>query len=68
MSSYAHFFSQVLCETLQNVAGATTELITDGRATGVTYSCDTGYTLVGEPDITCRSDGTWNVQPPSCGK
>ena len=34
----------------------------------VEFDCDTGYTLTGEVDATCLPDGTWDNDPPSCGK
>jgi hypothetical protein len=32
------------------------------------YKCGVGYTIEGDTNLECRDDGTWNVQPPSCGK
>ncbi|XP_030635356.1 LOW QUALITY PROTEIN: sushi, von Willebrand factor type A, EGF and pentraxin domain-containing protein 1 [Chanos chanos] len=48
--------------------------ITNGRVTGtdygynskVTYECDVGYTLTGNPTLVCRSDGLWDDPPPRC--
>lgn len=31
-----------------------------------TYSCDTGFTLAGEPTRTCQADGTWSGDAPIC--
>ncbi|XP_072024065.1 sushi, von Willebrand factor type A, EGF and pentraxin domain-containing protein 1-like isoform X2 [Amphiura filiformis] len=31
-----------------------------------TYSCDTGYDLVGEPCVYCLSNGTWSLPTPRC--
>lgn len=32
------------------------------------YTCDIGYTLVGETTLICQSGGTWSGPPPTCGK
>ncbi|NXN98951.1 DAF1 protein, partial [Rhinopomastus cyanomelas] len=32
----------------------------------VTYSCDRGYSLVGEASINCTASGTWSQPPPWC--
>lgn len=31
-----------------------------------TYSCDTGYGLVGTAQRTCQADGSWDGNPPIC--
>ena len=31
-----------------------------------TYTCDLGFSLVGEPTQICGSDGTWSGVPPTC--
>ena len=31
-----------------------------------TFSCDPGYTLMGETEATCQSDGTWSTNTPLC--
>ncbi|KAM9410624.1 complement factor H isoform 2-T2 [Pholidichthys leucotaenia] len=32
----------------------------------VQYSCDPGYTLIGNDSITCTETGKYNAQPPQC--
>ncbi|XP_065195313.1 sushi, von Willebrand factor type A, EGF and pentraxin domain-containing protein 1-like [Sycon ciliatum] len=32
----------------------------------VTYTCDKGFTLVGEPDATCTRQGNWTSSLPTC--
>ena len=35
----------------------------------VSYICDRGYSLSGNPQRSCQSDGTgWNGSSPICGK
>ena len=31
-----------------------------------TYSCDTGYNLVGDSNRTCQAVGSWSGSPPTC--
>ena len=31
-----------------------------------TYSCSSGYKVVGSPTRTCQADGSWDVSEPSC--
>ena len=31
-----------------------------------TYSCDTGYNLVGDRNYTCRATGVWSGCAPTC--
>ena len=32
----------------------------------ITFSCDTGYSLVGSPTRTCQADGSWSGESPFC--
>uniref|UniRef100_A0A8C2AYQ9 Sushi, von Willebrand factor type A, EGF and pentraxin domain-containing protein 1 n=1 Tax=Cyprinus carpio TaxID=7962 RepID=A0A8C2AYQ9_CYPCA len=49
-------------------------VIENGRVTGtdygynsmVTYACDIGYILTGNPTLICRADGLWDDPPPRC--
>ncbi|PIK45914.1 hypothetical protein BSL78_17223, partial [Apostichopus japonicus] len=42
----------------------------DGSGTGynnrVEFSCDQGFSLLGESVLTCQSDGTWSSHVPEC--
>ena len=31
-----------------------------------TYTCNTGYELIGSPTRTCQSDGSWSSSAPMC--
>lgn len=39
--------------------------VTENNSTA-TYSCNTGYELVGESTRTCESNGTWSSAEPNC--
>ncbi|KAM9329386.1 sushi, von Willebrand factor type A, EGF and pentraxin domain-containing protein 1 [Gastrophryne carolinensis] len=32
----------------------------------ISYSCETGYSLQGKPDVVCTKDGQWKAPYPSC--
>ena len=58
--------SLVSCESLSTPSGSSVQLSTDGVNTVAIFSCDTGHVMNGESVLTCRSDGTWNLETPSC--
>ena len=43
-------------------------MATDGMVTTVTFSCMTGYTLIGDGSLTCDQNGNWENLLPTCGK
>ena len=55
------------CGTLNNPANG--QVSYAGRTTfgqTVTYSCDTGYNLVGDSNRTCQATGVWSGSEPIC--
>ncbi|XP_031440082.1 sushi, von Willebrand factor type A, EGF and pentraxin domain-containing protein 1-like isoform X2 [Clupea harengus] len=52
--------------------GTTNAIITDGAggpyeySAILTYKCQAGHTLVGNPQLKCGSDGQWSSKPPTC--
>ena len=40
----------------------------DGNISGstITYQCDEGYSLIGNTNQTCLSDGNWSGEIPQC--
>ncbi|XP_052791561.1 sushi, von Willebrand factor type A, EGF and pentraxin domain-containing protein 1-like [Mya arenaria] len=56
----------VPCSTLDFVSGGSVNISTDGVTTIARFTCGEGYTLQGDSDISCRSDGSWDFQAPEC--
>ncbi|KAL4230224.1 Sushi [Mactra antiquata] len=56
----------VTCDTLPSSSFGTFELTTDGITTIAIYQCPVSYTMIGSANLTCRTDGTWDISPPSC--
>ena len=57
----------VNCGTLTNPANGQVSQ-TAGTTFGqtATYSCDTGYNLVGDGNRTCQATGGWSGSSPTC--
>jgi hypothetical protein len=55
-----------MCDSLSTSSGASFELSTDGTETIATFLCPAGYTMVGSSNLTCRTDGSWDISPPEC--
>ena len=55
------------CSILNNLANGQVSH-TAGVAFGqtATYSCDTGYNLVGDSTRTCLAGGVWSGSEPTC--
>ena len=55
-----------MCPTL--VPPANGNLVLSGNTFGETasYTCNTGFILVGDPTLTCQSDGFWSGPEPTC--
>ena len=59
-------FLAIDCGVLENPTNG--EVITGGTTLGlsVTYTCNSGYELVGDATRTCESNGLWSNSEPTC--
>ena len=58
----------ISCGPLSNPANGAVSYSTTTYGSTATYSCDTGYTLVGDATRTCQADGTWSGSEPVCSE
>ena len=60
-------FADVDCGNLTDPANGQVDL-TSGTTFGqtATYSCNTGYNLVGDSTHTCQATGNWSGSAPTC--
>ena len=59
-----------MCDLLDAPANGTRssdtpEFPVDGT---LTFDCDSQFTLTGSATLICLPNGTWNGEPPTCGK
>ena len=52
-----------LCPSLYNIANGVTTLNSKVEGSVATFSCNSGYGMVGSPSSTCRSNGEWTPIP-----
>ena len=56
--------STVDCGSLTDPANGQVDLTSFGQT--ATYSCNTGYNLVGDSTRTCEATGNWSGSAPTC--
>ena len=54
------------CGSLTDPANGSFTLTSGTFGVTATYSCDTGYTLVGNSSRTCQTTGNWSGSAPTC--
>ena len=54
------------CGNLMDPANGAVSLTTTTYNSVATYSCNDGYTLVGDTSRTCLDDGSWSGTAPTC--
>jgi len=54
------------CGGAPNLSNATSSTTGTTYNSIVTYTCKTGYSMVGNPTRTCLADGTWSTPAPAC--
>ena len=67
MYKYTFFQTVVDCSALTNPPNG--QVSTTGGTTfgqNATYSCNTGYNLVGNNTRTCEATGNWSGSAPTC--
>ena len=55
----------LVCITPDYTEGGNVNISDDGST--AVFTCDSGYTMVGEQTLTCATDGSgWDISKPSC--
>ena len=57
--------TEILCEELQNPTNGQVSMTDQSFSSTATYTCDSGYELIGDEVRRCV-DGEWTGQEPSC--
>ena len=55
-----------MCPTLADPVNGSVSLEGTGVGDMASYSCNTGYELIGDDTRTCQADGSWSGSPPTC--
>ena len=54
------------CGSLTDPANGQVDLTSETFGQTATYSCNTGYNLVGDSTRTCQATGEWSGSAPTC--
>ena len=60
------FYSVIDCGALPNPTNGQVVLPSTVLGSTATYSCNTGFDLVGASTRICQADSTWSEAEPSC--
>lgn len=63
----AHAYFSVQCDALTSPENGLVNISTNGSASIALYTCVSGYTLEGDAQRSCLTDGSWNLEQPRCG-
>ena len=71
LSEFCHYFYAVFCNGFSLSNGQVTYNLVSMNGqypvgTTASFTCDSGYNVVGSNSITCQPSGTWNQQAPNC--
>ena len=57
---------ELSCETLQDPANGRVQVSGDIPGAVASYTCNPGFSLVGQSRRTCQRDGSFSGQAPTC--
>ena len=63
---YFFLCSAVDCGPLNNIPNGEVSFEATTLDSIATYTCNSGYALLGNATRMCRNDGVWDCQPPVC--
>lgn len=64
---YSKLYFVADCGSPTSVTDSTYNLNQDKNGTVATYSCDSGYTMIGSASVSCLSPGNWASLPVCIG-
>ena len=67
MTRLVLFTPPATCPSLMTSLSGTVNLTTNGTISSATVSCAIGYTVIGEQQLNCLTNGSWDVVEPQCG-
>ena len=63
---FVTFSIEIMCPDLENPANGAVMVNGVNPGDTATYTCISGYELVGADTLTCGTDGMWSPEPPVC--
>ena len=68
MAQYESYIVSVVCPELASLDNGTVTLSTNGSVTVAELTCDSGSSISGSHQLTCKTDGLWDGMEQVCGK
>ena len=56
----------VTCPSISPLSAGLVSISTDGLTSLASFTCFTGYRIIGDSNLTCQSSGVWSGPIPSC--